>query len=479
MTIDRLSDDVLLLIFHFDQLEDQEIFPYLDGLRDLNGLKDLNEMEYDYLLSLSWHRLVHVCQRWRSLVFASPNTLDLRLVCDAKTRVELTGIWPPLPITIRTTVECPIPEDYDFNAAMVHPNRVCEIRLLHLTISQLQRLASAMQEPFPALIHLKLGLSDSYTCPASTIPDGFLGGSAPRLQSLMLHSIPFHSIPRLLLSATALVRLTLWDIPHSGYFEPEAIVASLVVMANLKSLTIGSSSPHYFPDRESRRPPTHTFLPALIHFEFRGVSRYLEDLLARINAPLLNSFFITFLYQLVFDLPQLVQFMERTTKFQALNETHVDMNYNGIRVESSSRTSEEMSGFSITCEEFNWRLSSMAQVLESFFPSLYVVEHLYIYGSRYYLTGWQHDVEIFYPFTFVKNPYLSKKFTQFIAPALKELVEEAREGVVDVLPALETLFFEEPQPSGAVTAVWDSIGLFVVARKLLGHPVAVSHWNKP
>ena len=27
-----------------------------------------------------WHRLAHVCQRWRNLIFESPRRLDLRLV---------------------------------------------------------------------------------------------------------------------------------------------------------------------------------------------------------------------------------------------------------------------------------------------------------------------------------------------------------------------------------------------------------------
>ena len=151
-----------------------------------------------------------MCQRWRSVVFASPNFLDLRLVCGPRTRVELTGIWPPLPIIIRNMVDLPMPEDYDFDAAIVHPNRVCEIDLLHLTSSQLQRLASAMQEQFPALIHLMLDFADYYSRPAPALPDGFLGGSAPRLQSLRLHSIPFPALPKLLLSATDLVHLTLW-----------------------------------------------------------------------------------------------------------------------------------------------------------------------------------------------------------------------------------------------------------------------------
>jgi hypothetical protein len=50
----------------------------------------------------------------------------------------------------------PMPEDYDFNAAIVHHNRVSVISLFRLTSSQLQRLVSAMQGQFPELIHLTL-----------------------------------------------------------------------------------------------------------------------------------------------------------------------------------------------------------------------------------------------------------------------------------------------------------------------------------
>jgi hypothetical protein len=486
VTIDILPDDVLLLIFQFDLLEDQETFPYLDGLRHLNGIKDLDTLEDDELSLLSWHRLVHVCQRWRSVVFASPNFLDLGLVCDPKTRVELTGIWPPLPITIRTTANWPMPEDYDFDAAMVHPNRVREIHLLHLTSSQLQRLASVMRQEFPALIHLKLGLIASHSRPAPAIPYWFLGKSAPRLQSLMLCSIPFPAIPRLLLSTTALVRLTLWDIPfwmysNSGYFHPDDIVTSLASLTNLKSLTIGFNTPlpSSFPESRRRHPlPIRTLLPALIHFEFKGVSRYFENLLARIDAPLLNSFFITFVCELIFDLPQLAHFMERTTKFQALNEAHVDIDDHVIRVGSlpPRQTFDETSGFSISCEIPSvWPSPTTAEVLESFFTSLYIVEHLYIYGSQYFMEGSEYGLEIFYPFLSAKNLYVSKEFARAIAPTLQMFVREGGFGVVQLLRDLETLFLEEPLPSGPVQ---DGIGQFVAARQLLGFPIAVSDWNR-
>ena len=483
MTIDILPNDVLLLIFHFDLLEDRATFPYLDGLGDLNGRDDYYKVEDDGLLLLSWHRLVHVCRRWRSVVFASSNFLDLRLVCDARTRVELTGIWPRIPITIRTTVNWPIPEDYDFDAAMVHPNRVREIRLLDLTDSLLQRLASVMQQEFPALIHLKLGQSPSYSIGAPDIPDGFLGGSAPLLQSLMLCYISFPAISNLLLSATSLVHLTLWEVPwsasgseylsDSGCFSAEVIVTGLAALTNLKSLTIGSD---FFPDLEHQHSlPTRTFLPALIHFEFRGVSSYLENLVARIDAPLLNSF-ITFLFRLIFDVPQLAQFMKRTTKFQALNEAHVDIDDYASRVDSfpPTQTFDKMSRFSISFEfaESPWPYEPAAQILTSFFPSLYIVEHLYIYGSRYFTEYGEYGLDIFHPFTFAKNVYVSKEFVRGIIPALQDLVEE---GVAGVLPALETLFLEKLQPLGPV---WDVIEQFVAARQPLGHPMAISYWNR-
>ena len=270
-----------------------------------------------------------MCHRWRSIVFASPNILDLRLVLGPRTRVELLGIWPPLLIVITNTTGRTTPEYYDFSAAIAHRNRVCEIDL-RLEQFQLQLLASAMQEQFPVLIHLKLEVPQDPHDYGQKIPlpDEFLGGFAPRLQSLNLKSIPFPTLPKFLLSATDLVRLMLWDIPNSGYISPEAIVTSLAVLANLKFLTIGFEYSLSFPDQE-RHPPllTHTVLPVLTHFEVQGVSEYVEDLVSRIDAPLLDYIRITFLHEFAFDTSQLAQFLRRTTRLQALNEAYVHFDY--------------------------------------------------------------------------------------------------------------------------------------------------------
>src|SRR5260221_5208216 len=46
----------------------------------------------------SWQLLVHVCRRWRSLVFGSPRRLNLRLFCTPETPAKDTlAVWPALP----------------------------------------------------------------------------------------------------------------------------------------------------------------------------------------------------------------------------------------------------------------------------------------------------------------------------------------------------------------------------------------------
>ena len=473
VTISTLPDDVLLHVFFFDELKYQYTRGrggiYLDGLGGVDRL---------LRLPWTWHRLVHVCQRWRSVIFASPNFLGLRLVCLPGTRVELIGIWPPLPIFITNANDKPMPEEYDFDAAIAHHNRVREITLFSLTRSLLQRLVTRMQEQFPALIHLALSY-EAYSDDAPALANGFLGGSAPHLQSLGLGSIPFPALPKFLLSAPDLVYLTLEKIPHSGYISPEAIVTGLAVMVHLKSLIIEFRSPLSRPDRKRRRPPPQirTVLPALTHFRFKGVSEYLEDLMARIDAPLLETIRMIFFHQLIFNTPRLAQFMRRTISLQPLNETHIDLNEFGVRVGYSPPTrTDERSSLKISCREMDWQLSSLAQVFASFFPSICLVEHLYVYETPYSLPQWRDDIEttqwleIFEPFTAVKNLYLTKAFVPHIAHALQEPLGSE----MGVLPTLQNLFLEAHKSR----PILEGIGKFVAARQLSDHPLTVSLWER-
>jgi hypothetical protein len=294
-----------------------------------------------------------------------------------------------------------------------------------------------------------------------------------------LDGIPFPGLTNFLLSATHLVDLCLEGIPDSGYISPEAMVTGLSVLTSLEKLSIKFKSPRSRPDPNSRRPPplTRTFLPVLTRLWFKGVSEYLEDLVARIDAPLLHNLDITFFHQLTFNTPQLTQFIGRTPKFKT-HEARVVFSDLDVLVDLP-QASEGALDLRVRCRQSDWQLSSLAQVCSSSFPLVNVpaVEGLYIFEVGFCHWHWQDDIEnsqwleVLHPFTAVKDLYISQIFTPRVVPALLELVGET---VTEVLPALQTVFFEEPLPLG----FQEEIGKFVAARQLAGHPIAVSRWDR-
>jgi hypothetical protein len=243
----------------------------------------------------AWYALVHVCQRWRGIGLGSPyspHCLNLRLYCTHSTPVMKTlKVWPPLPIAIRIYNQ----EISNINNVLVaidHNDRICELTLCRVLTSQLKKVVRAMERPFPALTSLKLEPSEDDTM--LEVPTSFLGGSAPLLQSLCFYHISFPGIKPLLSTATRLVHLELAGIPHSGYISPEAMVDCLSVLTRLEDLHIGFEDLYLkfeptrsHPVQKSQHPPPHTrTLPNLTKLQFRGTNEYLEDLVARIEAPL-------------------------------------------------------------------------------------------------------------------------------------------------------------------------------------------------
>jgi hypothetical protein len=95
-----------------------------------------------------------------------------------------------------------------------------------------------MQDSFPELTVLHLSFQRSSYGPV--LSDSFLGGPAPRLQCFSLKAILFPGLPKLLLSATHLVKFCLVEIPRSGYISPEAMVTSLSMLTCLDQLYLDS-----------------------------------------------------------------------------------------------------------------------------------------------------------------------------------------------------------------------------------------------
>ena len=425
-----------------------------------------------------WQTLVHVCRRWRSIVFGSPRHLNLQLFCTDTTPVrDMLDIWPALPLHIllsgynRTGMD-------NIVAALECADRVGGISLLHARTQslELEIFLAALQQPFPELTYMYLRPNDK-TVPV--VPDSFLGGSAPRLEYLELHGIPFPGLPKLLLSATHLVTLRLYDIPHSGYFSPDVMGVALLMLTSLEYLSLEFESPRSSPDqaRQHSPPSTRSVLPVLIYFSFKGVSEYLNDLVACFDASRLNTLDITFFDDTIFDTPQLVRFISHTPIWKAFEKAYITFYYQVAVVDFSSQTSRdgELREFKvqILCEGLNRQVSSLEQVCTSCMPPLSILEDLYIddyYSKRNESILNRRCLEILRPFMAVKNLFLSEAFASHIAPALQMLAED---GTTDVLPALQKIFLKGFDSSGSVQ---EGIGQFVAARQVANHPIGISPW---
>jgi hypothetical protein len=314
--IDKLPDDVLLSIFDF----------YVE--------KDSGTYQPKEKRIKGWQTLVHVCRQWRSIVFGFSHRLNLRLFFTDKRPVETLNAWPPLPVVIyycyfwSSTVTSGLD---NIIAALKHNYRIRDIKLYHPSSLQLEKVVDTMQQPFPALSILKLQLPDQSDL--VVLPDSFLGGSAPRLQKLVLEGILFQALPKLLLSTTCLSTLSLLNIPHSGYISPDVMVTYLSALTSLERFCLGFPSPSSCPNQTSQHPPlpTHVVLPTLTRFEFTGFSEYLEHFVARIDIPLLDTFSLSFSDQLAFETPQVVRFISRTPKLKAPDEAKLIFDYHGVQ----------------------------------------------------------------------------------------------------------------------------------------------------
>jgi hypothetical protein len=136
-------------------------------------------------------------------------------------------VYPALPIAICQRSTEQIRSDTDnILAALKYHDRACEIDL-NVPRWLWERFAAVLREPVPELTFLHLKLYFQGDGPAPALSDSFLGGYAPRLQTLQLERITFPALGKLLSSTSNLVELSLWEIPNSPYFSPAEMFSTL------------------------------------------------------------------------------------------------------------------------------------------------------------------------------------------------------------------------------------------------------------
>jgi hypothetical protein len=328
-----------------------------------------------------WPTLGFVCQRWRQNLLTSPLGLNLQLHCTHGMPVlKAIHCWPILPIVVRyggaSNLDPPAREDDDdIIAALKQSGRVISINLT-ATSSIVEKL-SEISEPFSELEKLTLLSQDTM---GLTLPSTFRWG--PRLHTLRLSRIAFPSLPPLLSLCRDIVDLQLHEIPIAGYFTPESFANSLSGFTQLRFLSLHFLS---FPHRRrylAPLPEERVVLPALTNLKYRGTSKYLDSLVARIDAPRLGDIDITFFYQPTMDASQLGRFIERIDMQRSLSRAEVQTSAQAISISFTGTNTSTYLRLQISCKRLDWQLSCMAQVRDQFPLSIFSVEDLAINTSE-------------------------------------------------------------------------------------------------
>jgi len=463
VTIDMLPDDVLLEIFGF--------YRWVSLLGIIPPPLGVIPPPY---IPWKWHELAHVSRRWRHIILASPRRLDLRVSCTPSTPTRnLLNIWPSFLISITAffrLFSVSAEDEENIIAALGQRDRISEITLRGLTSTMLERFAAVMEEPLPALTFLELSTIDTMNV---SLPEAFLGGSAPRLRSITLDGILFPMLLNLVLFARNLRSLSLRDIPYPGFMSPHAMVTSLSALPNLESLImIGVSLSPGRPLQITAPTLTRAVLPALTNFVFDGVNGYLEDFVARVDTPLLNSLHLT-LSSTVFDIPQLLKFIDRTERLKKLNQADVKLFPRGAWTVLRSSTGLSHGPKLVVAPTLSYQTWPAPCIL----PLLSQVERLDVVEGLEDRSKWQDRdhtdwLKLFNSFVSVKSLYVSEMLGPFVAQVLQEL---AGERIMEVLPALHDLFLEGLQPSGSLQ---EALKPFLAARQGSNHPVVIQHWDR-
>ena len=443
-----------------------------DTLLEIFDLYRLDIMESSFQRPWKWHRLAHVCRKWRNVISMSPRRLNLRVLCENGAPIEsILGSWPTLPLVVRHYGLRSKSLPNNVVAALRRLHRLCEIDFV-LPSSLIGPIVEAMQEPLQGLESIRVTIENA-TGPPMLVREAFLGGSAPKLREIKLDGVtfPFPAMRQVLLSTNKLVELHLTNIPNDAYFSPHDLVTGLSTLDQLKRLSIGFHSPPiFFSPLSMTRSLQRTTLPSLTSLGFYGSSDYLEEFVARIDLPALHTITIRLFDQIFFEIPQFSQFVRRPNSQASPTSMTMRHSVGSISIILGEQGSTFGGCLMVTfCRRFDWQLSFATQILSQLSPLLSSVQYITILGGHELPAGVE-DVdstqwlELFQPFTHASKVYVSEE--QLLPSIVQALIAE--EMSTEVLPELISLSLQgydrDPFVSKAVEQ-------FVATRKLSGRTV--------
>ena len=420
-----------------------------------------------------WIRLVHVCYKWRRIVFEAQQALSLRLFCTHGTPVLKTlDCWPGLPIVLQyggsLALGRPTPKDEDnMMAALKQSDRVRSVTLT-VTGSLLKKLSS-IETPFSGLEDLILLSRNTVTL---TLPSTFRWD--PHLRCLHSTRITIPALLQHLYSSENLIDLQLHDFLKPSHFSPEALATALSGLTRLRSLSLHflSTTSKY---RASPKPSSleRAVLPVLTRFSFRGITDYLEGFVVNIDAPRLKNIDVALFDDSIFGHPKLSKFIDRIDMHNSHRRAYISSSEHAIFISLTQPGVPTCLKLQFLCKSLSVQIWSMARICTDFSAVLSNVVDLHIIATRpsrwldrLYPETW---LELLNSFTGVTTLHLDANHWTNVVHAMNLSEQQPK----SVLPALFKLYIHQPKPRQA--PLTEAVLSLMDSRRLCGHPIAVEY----
>ncbi|KAI9467408.1 hypothetical protein BJY52DRAFT_67305 [Lactarius psammicola] len=433
-----------------------------------------------------WYTLVHICRRWRRLVFASSVRLNLQLRCTFGTPVDdMISHSPPFPLVLdygpRILKTWTAEDELGLLLASQHLSRVSEI-VLSAPESTLGKLTTSMTEAAPRLETLSIHSQTSEI----VLPKHFLEGGAPHLRHLILTGAALSPLRPLLSSATSLVSLVLERIPSSAYFSPDNLVTQIRTMPLLQILSIsflstvprpGFGGERFLPIGQVARIE----LPGLTQLIYRGVSAYIEALLSRIRSPRIEDVDIALFNQLTLDVPHTCEFVRELESFRP-TRARIDFAEASVHIIVSapqSTTSPDVF-LSVSCTRLDFQVAATAQICGGLSATLLLAEELVLgfHHGGALSEEWRGEVDpglwrgLLAPFRRVGTLRVHVALVADVERALRPDPEDQPLGE-PLLPELRELVLLHGSDEKALKSASAALSAFVDERNDAGHPVKI------
>ena len=346
--------------------------------------------------------------------------------------------------------------------------------VLQAPSSSLRTWLEPMNKPFSRLWDLSL----SSTSVEEMNPRFLETLQAPVLRRLSLHGISLSTGLPLPSSAIALSTLSLTRIGASSYFSLGHLVTQLQCLPHLEELSIDFAFSKYLPGNEgelllSSNPLV--ILPTLRQLTFGGEDVYLDNLVARINIPLLEQLTLTLPFDFTYTIVNLAEFIHRAEGFQCI-VAKIIFNRDTVSITSDADGYDQRGigklSLRVNCKPFDWKIDSATQVCDALKTVLSTVEvltlELDVDGMP---SDWENTLDgtamvwhdLLLPFIGVKKLYIDSSLAIELSKALESVAGRL---ILELLPELQE-FRVQPM----IYYAKNLFSGFIETRESVGRPV--------